>query len=241
VTCAHAISFSNDLKLAHYLKINPWFTFTAQLAATLVSTFVCTGVLKFQVDIENVCTPDAPTRFYCPDQNTFFTASVLWGTIGPAKVFGHKGQYAALLVGFPLGIVTPLLFYFLVKWKPRIRWIRQFHPVAVWYGGVYWAPYSFSYAWPTVPIAWLSWIYVRGRYLSFWSKYNFVLSASFSAAIALAGVIMLFSVQWAQIEINWWGNTQPSVGCEGEPCLLQTLAEGERFYPWWNPNDIPAP
>jgi hypothetical protein len=62
------------------------------------------------------------------------------------------------------------MFYYVVKWFPRNRYLRQLHPVALWYGGINWAPYSFSYAWPGVPIAWLSWIYVRSRYLAFWSK-----------------------------------------------------------------------
>lgn len=211
------------------------------MIATFISTFVSVGVLAFQINMPKVCQTDAPMRFTCPGPNTFFTSSVLWGTIGPVKVFGHKGQYAPLLIGFPLGIVTPVLFFLLVKWKPRVRWIRQFHPVAIWFGGVNWSPYSFSYAWPAVPVAWLSWIYIKSRYLAFWSKYNFVLSASFSAAIAIAGVIMLFSVQWVGVEINWWGNTQPYAGCEGTACTLNTLADGERFYPWWNGNDVPAP
>lgn len=85
----------------------------------------------------------------------------------------------------------------------------------MWFGGINWTPYSFSYAWPSVPIAWLSWIYVKNRYLAFWSKYNFVLSASFSAAIAIAGIIMLFSVQWAGIEVKWWGNDQAFVSSPG--------------------------
>lgn len=52
---------------------------------------------------------------------------------------------------------------------------------------------------------------------------------------------MLFSVQWAGIEVKWWGTTQPDVGCEGKPCLLKTLSPGERFYPWWDPSKVPAP
>lgn len=31
-------------------------------------------------------------------------------------------------------------------------------------------PPGFSYAFPAVPVAWFSWIYIRGRYLAFWSK-----------------------------------------------------------------------
>ncbi|KAM7191832.1 OPT oligopeptide transporter [Rhypophila sp. PSN 637] len=241
VTCAHAIQFANDLKIAHYLKIPPWHTFMAQMIATLVSTFVCTGVINFQVNIENVCQTNAPMRFFCPGPNTFFTASVLWGTIGPIKVFGHQGQYKELLLGFPAGIVLTVALYLCLKKWPKNRLIRQFHPVAFWYGPLAWAPYSFSYAMPSIPIALLSWVYIRNRYLAFWSKYNFVLSAAFSAGVAIAGIIMLFSVQWARIEIDWWGNTQPYVGCEGDACTIATLAEDQRFYPWWDGSAIPAP
>jgi len=140
------------------------------MVATLVSTFVCTGVINFQVDIENVCQKSAPMRFFCPGPNTFFTASVLWGTIGPIKVFGHQGQYKELLLGFPLGIVVTVVLYFLLKRFPKNRTLRQFHPVAFWYGALNWAPYSFSYAMPSIPIALVSWVYIRSRYLAFWSK-----------------------------------------------------------------------
>lgn len=74
------------------------------MIATIVSTFVCVGILNFQMNqIPGVCTPDAPNHYTCPGINTFFTASVLWGTIGPKKVFGVGGQYTAMLLGWPLG------------------------------------------------------------------------------------------------------------------------------------------
>lgn len=67
VTCAHALLFSQDLKLAHYVKIPPRQTFAAQMIGTFVSTFVSVGVLNFQINkIPNVCTVDAPNRFTCP-------------------------------------------------------------------------------------------------------------------------------------------------------------------------------
>lgn len=110
------------------------------------------------------------TQRSCPGNNTFFTAAVLWGTIGPLKVFGAHGQYAATLLGWPLGVITPIILYFLVKKYPHHRFLRQVHPVALWTGPLSFAPYSFSYIWPAVPFAWLSWIYVRSRHLAFWSK-----------------------------------------------------------------------
>lgn len=241
VTCAHAISFANDLKIAHYVKIPPRVTFAGQMVATLISTVVCSGVMMLQINIADVCTDKAPMRFYCPGPNTFFTASILWGTIGPIKVFGKDGQYSWLLLGFPLGILLVAGFWGLKKAFPRVQVFRQVHIVAAIAGSLQWAPYSYSYSWPAVPIAWLSWVYIRSRYLAFWSKYNFVLAASFSSAIAIAAIIMLFSVQWVGVEINWWGNNQVSVGCESEVCLLKPLAKGERFFPWWDGSKVPAP
>ncbi|GJN74829.1 hypothetical protein PLIIFM63780_009012 [Purpureocillium lilacinum] len=241
VTCAHAISFANDLKIAHYVKIPPRVTFAGQMIATLISTLICTGIMKFQMDIKNVCTSAAPMRFLCPGPNTFMTASVLWGTIGPIKVFGKDGQYKWLLLGFPLGVALVVCMWGLKKLWPNSRALRQVHIVAAIAGSLQWAPYSFSYAWPAVPVAWFSWIFIRGRYLAFWSKYNFVLSASFSAGVAISAIIMLFSVQWAGISVDWWGNTQPFKGCEETPCTLHQLGKGERFFPWWDGTKIPAP
>ncbi|CAM1506483.1 Fc.00g061240.m01.CDS01 [Cosmosporella sp. VM-42] len=234
VTCAHALHFSNDLKLAHYLKIPPRFTFWAQMVPTLVSTFVCVGILQYQVHLPQVCTENAPFRFYCPGINTFFTAAVLWGTVGPKKMWGVGGQYTATLVGFPLGVVGVVLLWWLSNKFPKNKILRNTHPVVLFSGGLIWAPYNLSYLWPAVPIGWFSWIYLKSRYLGLWSKYNFVLSAAFSAGIAISALVTFFALQYHNIELTWWGNTIPFQGCEGNSstsCLLETLPGDEYFGP----------
>ena len=260
ITCASAINFSSDLKLAHYVKIPPRHTFVAQVVATILSTFVCTGVLDFQLRIKGVCSAEAPDSFYCPNINTFFTAAVMWGTIGPKRVFGKDGQYSLLLLGFPIGVVVPIIFWYIQK---RIRdqdeaqttdadgnvisnsdsevaksnakalqWARQMHPIAILYGGISLTPYNISYIWPMVPFAYISRIYVRNRYLAFWSRYNYVLSAAFSTAIALVALIVFFALQYKDIYLDWWGNNVTGLGCEsGILCVLRHLADGEHFGP----------
>ena len=176
VTCAHAIWFCNDLKLAHYVKIPPRQTFAAQMVATFLSTLVCIGVLNFQMlTIDGVCTPDAQYKLTCPGVNTFFTASVLWGTVGPDKIWGRNGQYSETLIGFPLGVAVVVIFWLLNTKLPNHTWTRQIHPVAFMYGGIVWAPYNMSYVWPSVPIAYFSWIYLKSRYLGLWSKVRLTL------------------------------------------------------------------
>ncbi|CAK7274168.1 hypothetical protein SEPCBS57363_006024 [Sporothrix epigloea] len=260
VTCASAVSFASDLKVAHYVKIPPRHTFAAQLIATVVSSFVCTGILNFQMNkIKGICTPEAVDKMTCPGINTFFTAAVMWGTIGPKKVFGSDGQYTALLIGFPIGVVVPIIFWYLHKRLrdhedaqsvdadgnvidnsdgesetssvSALRWARQIHPIAILYGGASLTPYNIGYIWPMVPFAYASWIWVHDRYLAFWSRYNYVLSASLSTAIALSGIIAFFALEYNDIYVNWWGNKIVSVGCELEACTRLTLADGEHFGP----------
>ena len=224
--------FAADLKMAHYLKIPPRHTFWAQIIATLVSTFVCVGILNFQMNqIPGVCTQHAPNHYTCPGVNTFFTASVLWGTIGPKKIFGVGGQYTAMLLGWPLGLAITGVVWGLQRTWPRVGWLRQLHPIAMLYGALYWAPYNLSYVIPSVPIAAFSWLFIKRRYLALWSKYNFVLSASFASAIAIAAILMFFTLQWTGVELDWWGNNVVSQGCEGDACVRMTLNDGEIFGP----------
>ncbi|KAF4447556.1 Sexual differentiation process protein isp4 [Fusarium austroafricanum] len=231
-TCTQAIGFCADLKLAHYMKIPPRFTFWAQMVPTLVSTLVSVGVLQYQMHLEGVCTPNAPYRFTCPVLNNFFTAAVLWGTIGPKKLFGPGGQYAETLVGFPFGVALVLLFWWLGRKFPNSKAIRSTHPVIFLGGGLVWAPYNLSYIWPAVPIGWFSWMYIKKRYLAFWAKYNYILSAAFSAGVALSALVMFFSLQYNNINLDWWGNRVPFEGCDGtQSCLLKTLTPGEYFGP----------
>ncbi len=98
-----ALAFSNDLKLAHYLKIPPRLTFIGQMWATLIYCLVSAAIFNFAMGFENICTPEATFNFYCPNQRTFYTAAVFWGTISPTRLFGPGQRYNLMLLGFPLG------------------------------------------------------------------------------------------------------------------------------------------
>ena len=170
ITTSHALHFAQDLKLAHYTHIPPWVTFNCQMFATLVSTFVCTAILNYQMtQIPNVCQVGQKDHFTCPGINTSFTSSVLWGTLGPKKMFGVGAIYNGLLWFFLIGAILPIPPYFLSrKWKV----FRYFHAPVFLHGGFSWAPYNLANIWPAVPVAWLFNYYIRKRYLGWWSKYN---------------------------------------------------------------------
>ncbi|KAJ7237660.1 hypothetical protein C8J57DRAFT_1529212 [Mycena rebaudengoi] len=47
--------------------------------------------------------------------NSFFTASVLWGTLGPKRMFGAGGIYNGLLYCFHIGLILPIPVFMLRK------------------------------------------------------------------------------------------------------------------------------
>lgn len=129
-----------------------------------VSTFVCVGVVNFQLTgIPNVCDPQQKDKFVCPGTNTFFTASVLWGTLGPKKMYGVGAIYNPLLYCFLIGAVLPPIFFLLGR---KIPAVRQFHLPVFLVGALSFAPYNLSYVWPTVPLGFLFNVYIKRRYVT---------------------------------------------------------------------------
>jgi OPT family oligopeptide transporter len=85
---SQALSFAHSLKLGHYMKIPPRIMFSVQLTAAFVSCFVVLIVQNWVLDnVEDVCTPNQKDGFICASSNTFATASLIWGGVGPARLF----------------------------------------------------------------------------------------------------------------------------------------------------------
>ncbi|GFZ47046.1 hypothetical protein JCM24511_04272 [Saitozyma sp. JCM 24511] len=212
-----ALYFANDLKLVHYIKIPPRHTFYAQLWATLMYCMVSASIFNFAMGFPDACMADAAFRFTCPNQRTFFTAAIFWGTLSPKRLFGPDKRYNLMLLGFPLGFFLVIAYWILVKKFPRSERLRQMHPIMIAAGPSTWgSPYNMSYFIGNVYVTWLSFQYVRKHYLVFWAKYNYVLAAAFPAGIAISAVVIFaLEIPGGGLAINWWGNNIEAVGCEG--------------------------
>lgn len=208
VTAAHALSFSKDLKLAHYTKIPPKHTFICQIVATFISAFVVTSLFNFLLGFKNICTNDATFSMTCPGTNTFFTASVFWGTYGPLKLFGPNGHYKTPLIGFPVGFALPFITFFINK-KFKGKKIRALHPVAMTYGALSWAPYNMSHQLPGVVMTYISWAIIKPRFLAFWARYNYILYSAWMTGVAIAAIVIFFALQIPEVSVDWWGNKVP--------------------------------
>lgn len=191
---------------------------------------MCTALFNFLLGFKNVCTAEASFNMSCPGINTFFTASVFWGTYGPLKLFGPNGHYKKLLIGFPVGFVLPFMTFYASKWT-KSRYVRALHPVALCYGGLNWAPYNMSMHLPGLIITWVSWAVIKPRFLAFWARYNYILYSAFTTGVAVSAIIIFFALQIPGKEVVWWGNNVPFEGCDQSGCRRLEIPEVGYFGP----------
>ncbi|EFP80734.2 uncharacterized protein PGTG_06690 [Puccinia graminis f. sp. tritici CRL 75-36-700-3] len=205
------LAFIQDLKLGHYMKIPPRVTFAVQIVAAILSAFVQIGVKKFLVaTVPDLCDKHQANLLTCPNTSVFYSASVLWGLLGPHRQFGEGTIYRPIVYFTLIGAVLPIPFYLMTKRFPN-SWLKYANlPVLLL--GACWIP-------PATPINYTSWILVgfifqyvlRRMKFRWWSKYNFVLSAGLDVGTVIGAIVIFFTLQLprgGQLgTLNWWGNT----------------------------------
>ncbi|KAK3193833.1 hypothetical protein Dsin_025143 [Dipteronia sinensis] len=125
----HALNFISDFKLANYMKIPPKSMFVAQTIGTIISTIVsmATSWWLFST-VENICEPEKLPKgspWTCPQITATYDFSVIWGVLGPKRMFFPDGMYSKLYYFFLIGAITPLLTWVLSKLFPEKGWIKS--------------------------------------------------------------------------------------------------------------------
>ncbi|EKM56748.1 uncharacterized protein PHACADRAFT_254040 [Phanerochaete carnosa HHB-10118-sp] len=228
ITMAQALTFTSDFKLGHYMKIPPRPMFWCQVIATAVAGTVQLAVQSWVfTNITDICTPHQKDGFSCPNTTVFGTASIIWGVIGPQRQYSGGQIYNKLMWFFLVGAAVPIASYFIQKRYPG-SWLKYVNWPVIFTGTGNIPP-----ATPTNYIAWclVGFIFnyvVRRRNFSWWTKYNYVLSAGLDSGLAISTIIIFFCLQFPKdgtIGANsiqtWWGNTvyQNTADWAGTPLL----------------------
>ncbi|CAK7218725.1 hypothetical protein SBRCBS47491_003608 [Sporothrix bragantina] len=233
ITMSQALSFVGDLKFGHYMKIPPRTMFMAQVVASTFACFIQVAVLNFALNnIDRVCEPDQPEHFTCPGGRVFFSASVIWGLLGPARMFSPGQIYSGLFFFFALGAIVPVIIYFVARRWPRSP--AKFLMAPLIFGGSGSIP-------PATPLNYLSWgvvgfvfqYWVRKRHFAWWSRLNFLTSSGLDLGLALSTLVIFFVFTLNNIDPpSWWGNNVVTSTMDFQDTAIQVvLPEGQTFGP----------
>ncbi|XP_034675656.1 oligopeptide transporter 7 isoform X1 [Vitis riparia] len=218
ISMTQAVTFLQDFKLGHYMKIPPRTMFMAQVVGTLIAGFVYLGTAWWMMEtIPDICeTTDSSSPWTCPSDRVFYDASVIWGLIGPRRIFGDEGVYEAVNWFFLAGAVAPVLVWLAHKAFPKQEWIGLINmPVLISSTGM--MPPATAVNYTTWVIAGFLSGFVVYRYRpDWWQRHNYVLSGALDAGLAFMGVLLYLCLGLEDISVDWWGNDLD--GCSYATC-----------------------
>jgi OPT family small oligopeptide transporter len=234
MTMYQALSFAQDLKLGHYMKVPPRTMFWSQTVATFWAALVQVSVMNWALGaIKDVCSATQANSFTCPQGRLFFNTAVIWGLIGPQRIFSPGQIYHSLYWFFLLGALLPLILYLIARRYPKspVRYLLA--PLII--GGTSWIP-------PATPLTFFTWgivgfifaYYIKNKYRGWWMHYNYITSAGLDVGLALCTILIFLTLTLTSTAPpKWWGNTITGTTLDFNSGLSvqKKLPEGQTFGP----------
>ncbi|KAK5990036.1 Sexual differentiation process protein isp4 [Cladobotryum mycophilum] len=254
VTIAQTMAFVSALKFGHYLKVPPRMMFICQVVATTIACVIQVIVLNMTISsVPDICTIQQRDRFSCPNGRLIFSskpyffkdgfrptptnppspaASVIWGLIGPSRVFSPGQMYSGLLIFFIVGAITPIIIYYGSKRWPNspFKWLMA--PLI--FGGASFIP-------PATPLNYFAWgivgfifqYWIKKRHFKWWTRLNFVTSGGLDLGLALSTLFIFFAFTLPGVEPpNWWGNNVVTTTMDFQGTAIRRhMPDGQIFGP----------
>ncbi|KAF4583015.1 small oligopeptide transporter, OPT family [Ophiocordyceps camponoti-floridani] len=233
ISMSQALYFAQDLKLGHYMKVPPRVMFSSQLVASIWSATLQICVLNWALrNIPEVCTVTQPNNYSCPNSRVFYTASIVWGVIGPARIFSHGATYASLRWFWLVGTFTPVATWMLARRWPKSFWRYVCTPII--FGGVGLLPPATVYiylCWGVVGV--IFGYFIKRRYTGWWLQYNYITSAALDCGLVCSTLVIFFTLYLTSTSPpKWWGNDDIFKNLDHQNlAVTKRLPPGETFGP----------
>ncbi|XP_043690280.1 oligopeptide transporter 1-like [Telopea speciosissima] len=228
ISMVQAIFFISDLKLGHYMKIPPRSMFIVQMVGTLINNMTQFGTAWWLLNgVENICDVHHLPKgspWTCPGDHVFYSASIIWGVVGPLRMFGKLGVYVKLNWFFLVGFLSPVPVWWLSRKFPQYKWIRLIHMPLIFYNASSFPEAKAVNYWTWGMVGIFFNVYVYRRYRGWWARHNYVLSAALDAGVAFMSILIYFVLEMNGIPgPDWWGSDQ------GDHCLLASCPTHPRI------------
>ena len=183
----------------------------------MISVLVYLGTAWWMMaNIPNLCDRSVlplNSQWRCPGDTVFYDASVIWGLIGPQRIFGNLGHYSKVNLFFVAGAICPLLVWLAHKAFPDQHWIRLVNMPVILGATALMPPASSANYISWLVLAFLSGFVVFRYRPKLWERYNYILSGGLDAGTAFVTILLFACLQFKEIGVDWWGN-------RGEGCPL---------------------
>lgn len=119
------------MKLGHYMKVPPRVMFLAQIVASFFASVVSLGIVNYQINgIPGICDTSVQTRWICSGTASAWTGAIVWGGIGPSRLFSDTSMYKLIPLGLLAGALWPIPWYLLRRQWPNSI-LRYAHPLVL--------------------------------------------------------------------------------------------------------------
>ncbi|ORZ36546.1 OPT oligopeptide transporter protein-domain-containing protein [Catenaria anguillulae PL171] len=195
---SQCLTLLTDLKLGHYLKVPPRHVFLAQVYSQFLAAVVVYFVqlwwirnperMQWLLDDGKVAGPGknwGSSQYH----NVYYSASLIWGAVGPKRFFFDTAYGPIIYVGVALGCLAPIVLKICHTYIGGSYW-QLIHPALILGPGGAGGNQSTALSYFTVATFFQFFMY---RYRSaWWKRYNYVLATAFDAGVALVTLAVTF-------------------------------------------------
>jgi OPT family oligopeptide transporter len=182
--------------------------------------------------IKGICKSGQANNFTCHGPRVFFNASVIFGLIGPQRIFSTGSLYGSLQYFWLTGALVPIIVYLIARNFPRSK--ARFFSAPIFFGVMGQLP-------PATPLSYLSWSllglvfqkFIRNCYRGWWMRFNYITSAGLDVGLAIATIVIIAALNLTGTGFpDWWGNSAPAGALDYLQIAVQKkVTKGQNFGP----------
>ncbi|SMQ48424.1 unnamed protein product [Zymoseptoria tritici ST99CH_3D7] len=207
---SHCIGLLASFKLGIYMKIPETSMLIGQLYGQLLQPLVNYGIMRMifkTVDMDILKGYKESVNWNALGTRAWYSASVLWGVIGPQRMFGPDSEYPFIYYGILIGFGLVLATWLIQRWKPHwntVEWMN----VPTFFNGMNGIPVSpMTGPFPSLILGLISMGYLYRYHAVWWTKYNYLLGLGLICGTAIQGVFQTFAISVPGLSFpEWWGN-----------------------------------
>lgn len=210
VGLTQGLTYAQGFKLAHYMKLSPRMAFSVSFVAAVWSSIVHVFVNLFmRTHVNDICSSTQANSFECPSASVYYTSSIIWGIIGPERMFANGSYYSSAYWAMLIGALTPIPVFLLARRFPSSVLKIVSTPLIF---------LATSVSPPASGIVISSWFLlgyifqcvIRKRNFRWWTRYNFVTSAAMDTGTVITSLVIFLCLvlpKGGTISLDWWGNS----------------------------------